>query len=75
MYAQHIILPLHPDGSIYALQDESGKTIGTGSREVCELLLHIVNQQNSGHRPENRLAVIDTERTTPHRNVRSAIAI
>ena len=74
-YAKPLILPLNPEGSLYALHDELGKTIGTGTREVCELLLHIVNQQTSSRRPENRLAVIDTERTTPHRNVRSAIAI
>jgi hypothetical protein len=34
-----IILPLDIQGMIYALQDDKGNTIGTGTREVCEVLL------------------------------------
>jgi hypothetical protein len=75
MYARPIIFPLNPDGSIYALQDELGRTIGTGTREVCELLLHIINKQSAATRPENVLATMERERSTPHQNVRSAIAI
>lgn len=75
MYVNHIILPLNLEGSIYSLQDELGRTIGTGTREVCELLLHIINQQAPVGRPENVQARIDREQSTPHQNVRSAITI
>lgn len=70
MYSNPIILPLNPEGSIYVLQDELGETIGTGTREVCELLLHVINKQGLGRR-----AGIQRERSVPHQNVRSAIAI
>lgn len=47
MYAQPMIFPLDANGRIYALQDENGKTIGTGTREVCEVLLCIITQAAS----------------------------
>jgi len=54
--------------NIYALCDESGKTIGTGTREVCEVLLYIITRSNQlGTRPPVR----PTVRT----NVRAAISI
>jgi hypothetical protein len=42
-------------GSVFALQDEYGSTIGTGSREVCELLLHIISKQSSRLAPHQLL--------------------
>jgi hypothetical protein len=64
------ILPLDADGKIYALRDEEGNTIGTGTREVCEVLLYIINKAPtpsvSGH----------ARSTVPQRpNVRAAISI
>jgi hypothetical protein len=47
MYTETIILPLSPDGKIYAIQDENGKIIGTGTREVCEILLYIITKPAS----------------------------
>lgn len=44
MYTRPMILPLDADGRIYELQDEHGETIGTGSREVCEILLYLITQ-------------------------------
>jgi hypothetical protein len=44
MYAEPMILPLDMHGKIYALQDEKGNTIGTGTREVCEVLLYIITK-------------------------------
>ena len=75
MYSKPLILPLNHEGTIYALQDELGKTIGTGTREVCELLLHVINKHGGERRPEDVLAKIERERSMPHQNVRSAIAI
>jgi len=73
-YSTPRILPLNPEGTIYALKDEQGRTIGTGTREVCELLLHVISKPVAD-RPEDMLARIEKERSTPHQNVRSAIAI
>ena len=75
MYANPTIFPLNTEGTIYALQDELGRTIGTGSREVCELLLHVMTTQTAERRPEDMIARIERERAMPHQNVRSAIAI
>ncbi|HEU4934621.1 MAG TPA: hypothetical protein VFT48_21225 [Pyrinomonadaceae bacterium] len=47
MYDEPMILPLDANGRIYALQDEKGNTIGTGTREVCEVLLYIITKAAS----------------------------
>jgi hypothetical protein len=47
MSAKPTILPLDANGQIYALQDEKGNTIGTGTREVCEVLLYIITKPAS----------------------------
>jgi len=46
-YTQTIILPFSIDGTIYVVQDEQGKAIGTGSREVCAALLTFVNRDRT----------------------------
>jgi hypothetical protein len=70
MYTEPIILPLDVNGKIYALQDEKGNTIGTGTREVCEVLLYMITKPSSHAVPGS------TKRLAPHRpNVRAAIAI
>ena len=43
MYWEPIILPLDIDGTIFALQDVNGRIIGAGSRDACELLVHVLN--------------------------------
>jgi len=65
-----MILPLGIEGRIYAIQDEKGNIIGTGTREVCEILLYIIGKHAS--------ASISARINDPieHRpNVRAAIAI
>jgi hypothetical protein len=70
MYAQPTILPLDNHGTIYAIQDEKGNTIGTGTREVCEMLLYIVNKADASSTTRG------TNAPLPQRpNVRAAIAI
>jgi len=69
MYTEPIILPLDRDETIFALQDQNGRIIGAGSREVCELLAHIINEQAS-----NREAR-ESKPKVPHRNIRAAIVI
>jgi len=70
MYAEPMILPLDSNGRIYALQDEKGNTIGTGTREVCEVLLYIITKPASPS-ISGRVNVPATHRG----NVRAAIAI
>jgi hypothetical protein len=70
MYAEPMILPLDINGRIYALQDEKGNTIGTGTREVCEGLLYIITK------PASPSVSGRINRPVPKRpNVRAAIAI
>ena len=70
MYAEPMILPLDANGRIYALQDEKGNTIGTGTREVCEVLLYIITKPASPS-SAGRPAVSLRQRS----NVRAAISI
>lgn len=69
MYAEPMILPLDVNGKIYALQDEKGNTIGTGTREVCEVLLYIITKPAAPSSGRVRAPI-------PQRpNVRAAITI
>jgi hypothetical protein len=70
MYAEPMIQPLDAHGRIYALQDEKGNTIGTGSREVCEVLLYIITKPASPS-SSGRVNVPLRQRS----NVRAAICI
>ncbi|HKU74300.1 MAG TPA: hypothetical protein VJR02_10295 [Pyrinomonadaceae bacterium] len=45
MYSEPIILPLNADGKIYALQDELGRIVGTGTREICDALLTMLKNE------------------------------
>jgi hypothetical protein len=69
MYAGPMILPLDENGKIYAIQDEKGNTIGTGTREVCEVLLHIMTQAAG----DGISGTNTTSRSRP--NVRAAISM
>jgi len=70
MYAKPMILPLDGNGQIYALQDEKGNTIGTGTREVCEVLLYIITKPASPS-ISGKINVPASQRP----NVRAAIGI
>lgn len=70
MQGEPMISPLDVDGKLYALQDEKGNTIGTGTREVCEILLYIMAKPASASVSGRINAPVQ------HRaNVRAAIAI
>ena len=45
MYLEPIMLPLNADGLLYALQDEKGRIVGTGTREICQVLLKIMKNE------------------------------
>ena len=69
MYGQPMIHPLDANGQIYALHDEKGNTIGTGTREVCEVLLYIITK------PASQSISGKNGTATQRPNVRAAIAI
>ena len=67
MYTMPMILPLDSTGRIYVLQDKNGQVVGTGSREVCETLMYLMD---SGLSPAT-----DNGRVTAGNNLRAAITI
>ena len=76
MYSKPMILPLSVDGTLYVVQDESGETICTGTRDVCEVLMHIIGMQNGdGHSARNVGFGNFEPRVEARNNVRSAIVI
>jgi len=69
MHVEPTIRPLSTEENIYAICDESGKTIGTGTREVCEVLMFIItNTSGEVRHPPVRPVPVRT-------NIRAAIAI
>jgi hypothetical protein len=66
-----MIFPLDIQGKIYALQDEKGNTIGTGTREVCEVLMYVITKASTGANSSDNERVNLTRRP----NVRAAISI
>jgi hypothetical protein len=67
MYTRPMILPLESTGRIYVLEDEKGQVVGTGSREVCETLMYIIN---AGLSPAT-----DKSQPLTRNNIRAAITI
>ena len=63
------IRQLDSQGEIYATIDERGSIIGTGTREVCEFLASIANQE---FRPASKASSLPR---TNQATVRSAIEI
>ena len=71
MYSKPMILPLDVQGKIYALQDAQGNTIGTGTREVCEVLMYVITRASAGRNSSGN----ERAHVTRNPNVRAAIAI
>ena len=64
MYSEPIILPLNGDGELYALEDEQGRIVGTGTREICDALLSMMKNEAFIFR---RLNADQPDRNTKHR--------
>lgn len=69
MNSESKIIPLSRKHNIYALHDERGNVIGTGTLEVCEVLLFIMSKASEA---PGRVAPL---RSVNRANVRAAIAI
>jgi hypothetical protein len=67
MYTMPMILPLDGTGRVYVLQDRNGQVVGTGSREVCETLMYLMD---AGVSTVNELSP-----AVQRSNVRAAITI
>jgi hypothetical protein len=67
MYTMPMILPLDGTGLVYVLQDKNGQVVGTGSREVCETLMYLMNAGLS--------QVTENTPAVQRSNVRAAITI
>ena len=67
MYTMPMILPMDSTGRVYVLQDKNGQVVGTGSREVCETLMYLMD---AGLNP-----VTENAPATQRNNVRAAITI
>ena len=68
MYSTPMMFPLDLEGTLHSIQDENGNTIGTGTREVCEVLMHLITTGGS--------SANEASQVIPHRpNVRAAISI
>lgn len=70
MYTRPTIVSLDVNDNIYALYDEKGVVMGTGTREVCEVLINILNRQALSPvlKETNRMVL-------PRTNIRAAIVI
>ena len=69
MQGEPSIHALSVDANIYALRDERGKMLGTGTREVCEILLYIMTRASANSMN------LPSQPTSLSSNVRAAIAI
>jgi hypothetical protein len=72
MHAKPTIVPLDIQKNIYSLNDERGKTIGTATVEVCEVLLYLITKPATPMVYGGRTV---TSPPTPSPNVRAAITI
>ena len=68
LYSQPMILPFNADGTVYVVQDEDGKIVGTGDREVCAVLFEMMKRAKTG-------GPFQTSTPIAHTNIRSAITV
>jgi len=64
------IRPLRADANIYVVLDANGKCIGTGTKEVCEVLARL-----AAHEDAMNLSTFTVPGPTSGGNVRSATTI
>lgn len=72
MYEEPMVVPFDADGTLCAILDEKGIVIGTGTREVCEVMIQIVRRLRTTV-PE--LASKPADEAWMRHNVRAAITI
>ena len=65
------IIALDTLGEICAITDETGKIAGTGTRQVCEVILHIIRRLRTSNALKPTNDVLEPRR----HNVHAAITI
>jgi len=70
MYSNPMIFPLDLKGDLHSLQDQFGNTIGTGTREVCEVLMHLITKKMANVCESSSMSLPQTTS-----NLRSAITL
>jgi len=73
MRAEPGIFQLDNNGDFFVIRDRRGQVIASGTREICEVLVHIINEQASHTSLGDSQAPRVKEDVTDHRNLRSAI--
>lgn len=71
IHAEPTVVPLDNLGKICAIRDERGNIAGTGSREVCEVMMYLIKQLGTTNAKED--VKDDAENWRP--NIRSAMRI
>jgi hypothetical protein len=71
MYAEPKVISLDSPRNIYAIEDEKGKIAGTGTREVCEVMIYIIRKLRTTNTPSDTSDVPQPQRP----NVRAALRI
>ena len=71
MHAEPKVIPLDPSRNIYAIQDESGKIAGTGTREVCEVMIYIIRKLRTTNTTSDLSQRMEAQRF----NIRAAVTI
>ncbi len=46
MKSKPMVFPLDTHGTVYVLEDEDGKSLGTGSRATCYFLLELLTSRS-----------------------------
>ncbi|HEX6731345.1 MAG TPA: hypothetical protein VF074_15080 [Pyrinomonadaceae bacterium] len=65
------IIPLDTLGNIYAVSDGNGKIAGTGTREVCEVMIYLIRKLRATNTLSDTVPALEPRR----RNVRAAMTI
>lgn len=65
------IIPLDTLRNIYAIADEKGRIAGTGTRQVCEVMLYIMRKLQATNRQTDTYPTPELR----YRNVRAVITI
>jgi hypothetical protein len=75
MHSNLEMYPLDDDGLFFGIRDERGRTIGSGTREVCEVLLAILTRPAAELSQRQRGMHSARDNPQLHANIRSAISL
>ena len=71
MDAEPKVIPLNGPRNIYAIRDETGRIAGTGTREVCKVMIYIIRKLRTTNTTSDLSDGLQAQRF----NIRAAITI